>query len=124
MARLKITFSTGNDDLRDNSALNFGVNLRTGLHSFPNLVTGGISGGGTAVREIDVNDLSDPNSLLNFTLEQISHEDFGQTRDNWDMSNAQVIMELGQFPLVLADGISHRFTGDSPTINFLGSRIL
>jgi hypothetical protein len=125
MAHLKITFLTGQDDLRGDSVLNFGVNLRnTGIVSFPNLVTGGVSGGGSTVREIDVNAFNDPNQLLNFTLEQISHEGTFETRDNWDMSNVQVIMTLGQFPIVLADGVSHRFDGGSPTINFINNRIL
>lgn len=131
MATLTVMLATGDDDLRDSSSLNFGVNLRSsGLRIFQNIVAGhpnfgpGLGAHTTVFIPIPDDRLNDPNDVFNFTLEQISQEPFGQTRDNWDMSNIQVILNVGNFPLILAQGFSHRFDGNTPTIAFIGNQIL
>ena len=102
---LEIKLQTGGDDLRGGSYANFYVKLREQpLIPFVN-ITGSreLSNNSDLDFFLDVPQLTSPEQIEYFEIEHISQEGFGQTADNWDLENAQVITRFGSFPIILGE---------------------
>jgi hypothetical protein len=120
MTVLRIIGSTGDDDLRsDGHAV-----LRVFLKNKPNIVFDPIFGGQNPHTTFDVTKtLGDigPNDINTFEIEQVSVENFPETRDNWDMNNVEIqLAEIPnfptKFPISVARSGFHRFTGSSAVL--------
>jgi hypothetical protein len=117
MATIQMLGGTGADDLRDN------------CHAVPRIFVTGFQGPFTfdpvlngqgpntsffVQHDIAVNN---PDDIISFQFEHVSREDFGQSRDNWDMNGVTFNYINGavtRFPI--ASSHFHRFTGDTAVL--------
>lgn len=118
---LSITITTGGDDLRGGSWANFAVKLRgRPLQQFEAFFGRGGLGGGS-IRSVDlfVPELTNENQIEYFQLVHVSHEDFGQTADNWDMNDVKIVRRINRRTCVeIAEHGPYRFTGSTRTLTF------
>ena len=120
MATLEITLRTGDDDLRGGSWANFTVKLRNQQpREFQQFTgRGGLEGNSTFTTRVDVPELTDPTQIEFFQILHVSQVVFPQTEDNWNLDNVQVVMLLGQFPMIVGRNGFHRFQGNSRLLTF------
>ena len=67
---------------------------------------------------VDIGDVRNATDINSFQLEHVSVENFGSTRDNWNLNYVEFwFKSAGNFPQLIAGYGNHRFTGDSPVID-------
>ena len=69
-------------------------------------------------KKLEIPQLSNPNQIEFFQVQHVSQEAFGQTADNWNLKEIQIILpfeipSVGKFDIVVGKYGSHRFTGNS-----------
>jgi hypothetical protein len=116
---LSISLSTGTDDLRPGSWADFILkisNMSLPLEQRQFVGRKGL-GAGSAVRfsvRFSVPDNFGPKDIEFFQIRHVSHEDFAQTADNWDMNSVTVdIIPASPAPIRLGRGGPHRFMGNT-----------
>ncbi len=114
---LRVTLSTGNDDLRGGSWADFLLKIEgnpTPLEARQFTGTGGL--GPRSSRNFNVRfsvpDTFEPRHIENFQIRHVSQESFPQTADNWDLKFAVVDIIPTPTPSVrVGSAGAHRFNG-------------
>ena len=111
-ARIKIYIATGDDDLRGGSWANLYVNNEK-IENFTDKQN--LQNNTSQDWTVDCPNF-DPKNIVTVKLEHVSHEDFPQTHDNWNVNEVKVsfLNERGRWEEI-AKGGQHRFTEQDET---------
>ncbi len=118
MSTINIKGRTGQDDLRDNCWANLTIKVAGQTPKKFHKFTGanGLASNKDFKLSVEFPGMLDPSQIEYFDIEHVSHEQFPQTRDNWDLDRIEFGMKFGRYPITIAQYGSHRFSGSSATL--------